>query len=61
MNTSLQLSLPIVFAMLCALVAGNYMVNSKQGMSSRDNLRDTQMWGVGFFIYAMFDFLILML
>jgi hypothetical protein len=61
MNTSLQLALPIVLALLCVLIAGNYMINRKQGICSSDNLRETQMWGSGFFIYAVFDYLLLML
>ncbi len=44
MNTSFQLSLRIVLATLCTLVAGNYMKNSEQGMCSRDNLRDAHVW-----------------
>ena len=60
MNTSLQLSLPIVLATVCVLVTGNYMINRKQGMCSKDNLQETQVWGIGFIIYAVFDYLILM-
>ncbi len=34
MNTSLQLSLLVVMAMLCVLVTGNYMVNHYQVQDS---------------------------
>jgi hypothetical protein len=61
MNISLQLALPIVLAMLCVLVMGNYMINRRQGVQSSENLRETQMWGVGFFTYAVFDYFLLML
>lgn len=40
----IKFSLRMVLAMLCALVAGDYMKNSEQGMCSRDNLRDTHAW-----------------
>ena len=33
-NTSLQLSLPVVLAMLCVLVTGNYMINRHQALDS---------------------------
>ena len=61
MNTLLQLSLFIVLAMLVVLVAGNYMINRREGIRSSENLRETKMWGVSFFIYAIFDYFLLML
>jgi hypothetical protein len=61
MDTSLQLSLLIVLAVLCVLVAGNFMINRAQGMSANENWRETKMWGGGFIIYAALDYLILMI
>lgn len=61
MNPSFQLSLPLVLAILCVLMTGNYFINRQQGVSTRDNLRETRMWGVGFIIYALLDYLILIL
>lgn len=61
MDISRQLSFAIVLAMLCVLVTGNYMINHRSGMCPIDNARDTQMWGAGFFMYAVFDYLILMI
>ena len=61
MDTPFQISLPIVLVMAGVLVAGNYVINRKQGMCSSDNFRETKMWGVGFIIYAALDYFILML
>lgn len=61
MNASFQLALPIVLALLCLVVTGNYMINQKHGMCPSHNLNDTKMWGVSFFIYAVFDYFLLLL
>ena len=60
MNPLLQFLLPIVLAVLCVFVAGIYILNRGRGMCFRDTLRETLMWGGGFIIYAVFDYLILM-
>lgn len=61
MNSSFQISSALVLVMLCVLMTGNYFINRHQGIDSSDNLRETKLWGIGFVVYAVFDYLILML
>lgn len=61
MTTSLQFIVPVLLLLTGVIVTGNYMVNQKQGMRSIDNLQETRMWGAGFFLYAVFDYLMLLL
>lgn len=61
MQSSLQFSW-LAVAILAALVtAGNYLVNRRQGMRQKENVHETEMWGLGFIIYALLDYFIVVL
>ena len=51
----------IVLAMALVVIAGNYVINRRQGMRQSENLRETRMWGLGFIVYAVLDYFILVL
>ena len=60
MNAPIQLLLIIGLAMLSVFVGGVYMTNRKDGISSSDSWREALVWGGGFSVYAVFDYIILM-
>jgi hypothetical protein len=62
MDTSLQFLLPMGLALLSVVVAGVYMLNRGRGiyLNNDDNVREALMWGGGFIVYAVFDYMILM-
>lgn len=59
MNTSFQSAILIVLVTLCVFVSGNYITNMVEEMPAEKNWRETQMWGAGFVIYAVLDYLVL--
>lgn len=61
MVTTLQFIVPVLLILTGVIVAGNYLINRKHGMCSSENLLESRMWGLSFFIYAVFDYLILLL
>jgi hypothetical protein len=60
MNAPLQLLLPIGLVLLSVFATGVYMLNRGQRVSLNGNVREALLWGGGFIIYAVFDYLILM-
>ena len=61
MSTWSQFSWFVVLLLAGLVVAGNYLVNRRQGMRVSENMRETRMWGVGFLIYAVVDYFLLVL
>lgn len=59
--SSLQYSWIFVLIMALLVIGGNYLINRRQGMRENENLRETRMWGAGFVVYAILDYLILTL
>lgn len=59
--SSLQYSSVFVLIMALAVIGGNYLINRKQGMQKDENMRESRMWGAGFLVYAVVDYLILTL
>lgn len=61
MNASFQYALPIILILACAVPAGNYLINQKQGLPHSENIRESRKWGIGFIVYALLDYLLLQL
>lgn len=59
MNASFKLGILIVLVTWCVFVAGNYLTNMVEEIPPEKNMRETQMWGAGFIVYAALDYLIL--
>jgi hypothetical protein len=60
MNAPFQLLLPIGLAMTFVFASGVYMTNRGDDIDSTDSLKEAMMWGGGFIIYAVLDYIVLM-
>ena len=61
MQSTILFSWLAVFILATLVVGGNYLVNRRQGMRDKENLKETRMWGAGFIVYAVLDYFILIL